>query len=129
MKSTIAPLALSRCTFVILPPVGLGVQAAAPAITGELKQWHKVTLTLDGPLAHETDTEPNPFTDYRDDVTFTHESGSPQLRRARLLRRRRQRGRHLRRRPARNGARTSRPTRPASGPTRCRSCKGKTRGA
>lgn len=47
------------------------------AITGELKQWHKVTLTLDGPFATEEDTRPNPFTDYRMTVTFTHESGSP----------------------------------------------------
>jgi hypothetical protein len=46
-------------------------------ISGELKQWHKVTLTLNGPLASETDDEPNPFTDYRFDVTFTHESGTP----------------------------------------------------
>jgi hypothetical protein len=46
-------------------------------ITGELKQWHKVTLNLAGPFAAETDTSPNPFTDYRCDVTFTHESGSP----------------------------------------------------
>ena len=48
-------------------------------ISGELRQWHKVTLTLDGPSAKETDTAPNPFTDYRFDVVFTHESGSPQL--------------------------------------------------
>jgi len=47
------------------------------AISGELKQWHKVTLTLDGPSARETDTDPNPFTDYRMEVTFTHESGTP----------------------------------------------------
>ena len=33
------------------------------AISGELKQWHKVTLTLDGPFAHERDNAPNPFTD------------------------------------------------------------------
>ncbi len=46
------------------------------SITGELKQWHKVTLTLDGPFAQETDTQPNPFTDHRFDVAFTHESGS-----------------------------------------------------
>jgi Domain of unknown function (DUF5060)/Putative collagen-binding domain of a collagenase len=46
-------------------------------VTGELKQWHKVTLTLNGPFAHERDTQPNPFTDCRFDVTFTHESGSP----------------------------------------------------
>ncbi len=47
------------------------------AITGELKQWHKVTLTLDGPFAHERDTEPNPFTDLGLNVVFTHESGAP----------------------------------------------------
>jgi len=46
-------------------------------ISGELKQWHKVTLTLDGPFASESDVSPNPFTDYRMTVTFTHESGSP----------------------------------------------------
>jgi hypothetical protein len=46
-------------------------------ISGELKQWHKVTLTLDGPFARESDAEPNPFTDYRMTVTFRHESGSP----------------------------------------------------
>ena len=49
-------------------------------ITGELKQWHKVTLNLAGPFAAETDTAPNPFTDYRLDVTFIHESGSPSYR-------------------------------------------------
>jgi hypothetical protein len=67
-------------------------------ISGELKQWHKVTLTLDGPFAHERDGNggfpaaddvegaekgrlesrpPNPFTDYAMNVTFTHESGEP----------------------------------------------------
>lgn len=47
------------------------------SISGELKQWHKVTLTLDGPFAHERDTSPNPFTDYRFAVRFRHESGAP----------------------------------------------------
>jgi len=46
-------------------------------ITGELKRWHKVTLTLAGPFAHERDERPNPFTDYCMTVTFRHESGSP----------------------------------------------------
>jgi hypothetical protein len=46
-------------------------------VTGELMQWHKVTLTLDGPFAHEQDTEPNPFTDLAFEVTFTHQSGTP----------------------------------------------------
>lgn len=46
-------------------------------ISGELRQWHKVTLTLDGPYAHELDKAPNPFTDYCMTVVFTHKSGSP----------------------------------------------------
>jgi hypothetical protein len=49
---------------------------ASVKIAGELKQWHKVTLDLAGPFAAETDTAPNPFTGYRFDVTFTHESGA-----------------------------------------------------
>ncbi len=51
--------------------------AARVALSGELRQWHKVTLTLSGPQADELSTAPNPFTDYRMTVTFAHESGSP----------------------------------------------------
>lgn len=54
--------------------------ATTAEITGELKQWHKVTLSLEGPAARESDTAPNPFLDYRLDVTFTHESGAPSYR-------------------------------------------------
>lgn len=43
---------------------------AGVTVTGELKQWHKVTLTFDGPRASETGT-PNPFLHYRLDVTFS----------------------------------------------------------
>ena len=46
-------------------------------ITGDLMHWHKVTLTIDGPMVNESDTSPNPFLDYRMMVTFKHESGSP----------------------------------------------------
>ncbi len=46
-------------------------------ISGQLRQWHKVTLNLAGPSAREQDNNPNPFTDYNLTVTFTHESGSP----------------------------------------------------
>ena len=45
-------------------------------VSGELKQWHAVSLTFDGPFAHELDRETNPFTDYELIVTFTHESGT-----------------------------------------------------
>lgn len=43
----------------------------AVQITGQLKKWHKVTLTFDGPHTSETAT-PNPFLDYRLNVLFTH---------------------------------------------------------
>lgn len=49
---------------------GLG-HAADTVLSGELKQWHKVTLTIDGPHAAEDGT-PNPFLDYRMQVTFHH---------------------------------------------------------
>jgi len=55
-------------------------EAATAILSGELKQWHKVTLTLAGPTARETDNDPNPFLDYRMAVTFTHESGTPSYR-------------------------------------------------
>jgi hypothetical protein len=38
-------------------------------ISGELKKWHKVTLTFTGPETSE-DANTNPFRDYRLDVTF-----------------------------------------------------------
>jgi hypothetical protein len=65
---------LAALVAALAPAVG---PAADPTITGDLKQWHKVTLTLDGPAAAETDSSPNPFADYRLTVTFRHESGSP----------------------------------------------------
>ena len=43
-------------------------------LTGDLQTWHTVTLAFDGPVASETG-EPNPFTDYRLDVTFTGPGG------------------------------------------------------
>lgn len=45
-------------------------------ISGEPRQWHKVTLSLAGPYAHEKDNAPNPFTDYRMTVLLTHSSGT-----------------------------------------------------
>lgn len=43
-------------------------------ISGELKTWHNVVLTLAGPQADESG-DPNPFTHYDFRVTFQHESG------------------------------------------------------
>lgn len=61
------------------PPLAEKPQPAttAPAFTngamisGEQKQWHRVTLTFHGPHAAEL-SEPNPFRDYRLNVTFTN---------------------------------------------------------
>ncbi len=39
------------------------------AVDGELKQWHRVSMTLRGPALSENAT-PNPFLDYRLQVTF-----------------------------------------------------------
>src|SRR5688500_1351120 len=59
---------------------GQSSPSADVAIAGELRQWHKVTLTLAGPHADESSSSPNPFLDYRMTVTFAHESGSPTYR-------------------------------------------------
>ena len=45
--------------------------ADGTAVSGELKQWHKITIAFTGPGASEAGS-PNPFTDYRLNVTFTH---------------------------------------------------------
>jgi hypothetical protein len=45
-------------------------------VAGPLQTWHKVSVNLSGPYAHEQDNAPNPFTDYRMTVTFKHADGS-----------------------------------------------------
>ncbi|TWU28644.1 DUF5060 domain-containing protein [Bythopirellula polymerisocia] len=56
-------------SFVFL--LGLSAKGEGTSISGELRQWHKVTLTIDGPQASE-DGDLNPFLDYRMQVTFRH---------------------------------------------------------
>jgi len=56
-----------------------GGPAAAPAdsgtgavtVSGELMQWHKVTLNVNGPTCDESDMDPNPFLDIRLEALFT----------------------------------------------------------
>jgi hypothetical protein len=55
----------------------IAMYSQAADLSGELKQWHKVTLTFNGPESHETNNAPNPFRDYRFSVEFRHESGAP----------------------------------------------------
>ena len=47
--------------------------SSAGQISGELKKWHKVTLTFNGPQTSET-AKPNPFLYYRLNVTFTNQN-------------------------------------------------------
>jgi hypothetical protein len=53
--------------------------AGGKAITGPVMQWHTVTLTFDGPASNKAKrtvvsemSNPNPFLDYRLDVTFVN---------------------------------------------------------
>ncbi|MCL5244246.1 carbohydrate-binding protein [Cellulophaga sp. 20_2_10] len=53
----------------------LGMFLNAQTPDGELKRWHKLSLTFNGPSTTET-SNPNPFSDYRLEVTFTHAGSS-----------------------------------------------------
>ncbi|TWU28679.1 PKD domain-containing protein [Bythopirellula polymerisocia] len=55
----------NTATVQVVPETGGGI------VSGELKQWHKVSIDFAGPNTSET-AAVNPFTDYRLDVTFTH---------------------------------------------------------
>ena len=62
------------CVALLLPLTfqsGSGNPVEGVEITGELKKWHKITLTFDGPETSETNPY-NPFLNYRLDVTFFH---------------------------------------------------------
>ncbi len=45
-----------------------------PRVSGEMKEWHRVTLAFEGPSTDER-ADPNPFLQYRLNVTFTGPSG------------------------------------------------------
>lgn len=54
----------------VLCVTAMSVFAASEGkVSGELKKWHKVTIDFEGSNTSESAT-PNPFTDYRLDVTF-----------------------------------------------------------
>lgn len=52
-----------------------GMFLSAQTPEGELKRWHKLSITFNGPSTSET-ANPNPFSDYRLDVTFTHKNSN-----------------------------------------------------
>ncbi len=56
--------------FALLLALACLCRAEAP-VSGDLHVWGRVTVTFDGPATSE-DASPNPFRDYRLNVTFTH---------------------------------------------------------
>ena len=47
------------------------LSAQPPLLSGELRTWHRVSLTFNGPNSSETASD-NPFANYALEVTFTH---------------------------------------------------------
>lgn len=71
-----APVAIRPLRLVGFLLLSTACLVARAGVEGELRCWHKVTLSLPGPSASETDTAPNPFVDYGFWVEFKHaESG------------------------------------------------------
>lgn len=64
-----------RIVFIFLCFWCLIANAQDVKIEGELKQWHKVELTVKGPKSSENG-KVNPFANYRLDVVFTSENGT-----------------------------------------------------
>lgn len=54
----------------LLMLLAFGRVAQAADVEGRLAVWHPLALTFEGPAALETDDAPNPFTDYRLQVSF-----------------------------------------------------------
>ncbi len=61
---------LRLAVFVLVTGVLL-CQGFAGQVSGELRKWHKVTVTFEGPESGEQ-AAPNPFMDFRLNVRFTH---------------------------------------------------------
>ncbi len=69
---------MPRGQFLCLITAIWGLLACSPAsgqsVSGELKQWHAVTVTFTGPVSSETDPD-NPFLDVRLEATFRSATG------------------------------------------------------
>src|SRR3954467_3496915 len=56
--------------FLLVAPAAFGAQAGSGVVSGELKKWHRIAVSFDGPSSGEA-AAVNPFRDYRLNVTFT----------------------------------------------------------
>jgi len=69
-------LKLFGMVLLCLPALGFATsltfgQKSEPIVSGQLKKWHRITITFNGPMTSE-DAEINPFLDCRLDVIFTN---------------------------------------------------------
>ncbi len=53
----------------------IGEAILDPVVEGKREVWHSVTVSFRGPAAQECDDSPNPFMDYRLQVSFTSPGG------------------------------------------------------
>jgi len=58
---------------VVIPARLLGGDVTT--IEGQFRKWNPITIQFHGPAAHELDSNPNPFMDYRLNVEFTDQNG------------------------------------------------------
>ena len=72
---TPTPLPTSTPPLPTVTPVPTPTPTGEVQISGELKQWHKLTFLIDGPQTSEQDSS-NPFLNYRLEVAFSHSDGS-----------------------------------------------------
>lgn len=66
------------CLFCVSASGATSNLGSKTSVSGEQKQWHKVSLTFAGPYTSETDSV-NPFTNYRLNVTFKHTASNRTL--------------------------------------------------
>ena len=71
MRHTFIRPLLIFLTALTFPQPCASAKMGQGVITGEMKKWHRITITFDGPMASE-DAEDNPFLNCRLDVTFTN---------------------------------------------------------
>ncbi|MEX2123341.1 MAG: Ig-like domain-containing protein, partial [Woeseia sp.] len=69
---------MSKATQVVLCLVAtaLPLMAFGGQVSGELRKWHPLTIDFQGPTRNELDVSPNPFLDFRLQVTFTAPRGT-----------------------------------------------------
>jgi len=76
MRSTWITLVLFVSTLLALCP---DLRAGGGSVSGPRTRWQTLTIDFAGPTAGESDDAPNPFLDYRLDLTFTGPSGQTLL--------------------------------------------------